>query len=138
MEGYMRRALSLLVAVGCLAFSTAYSTMYFTNGFIKPGTYESNTTDAVTGEIFTGRVTIEPFGSNYRILWLENDRIILTGIGILKGDVFSVSFCNLEGDKKGVSSYELVSNYELRGSWALMDDITSGEERLVYRNSSTR
>lgn len=133
----MRNAFLGLVGMMIFSFSTAYSSIYFTNGYIKTGTYESRTTDSVTGQVFVGRVIIEPYGTNYRIIWKENDRIILTGIGILKGDIFSVSFCDLDGNKKGVLAYELVSNYELNGKWAYMNDCVSGTERLMYLHCYT-
>jgi hypothetical protein len=126
----MRKAIFLMAGILCLSFSTAFSGLY-------TGTYRSVTTDSQTNQVYTGKVIIERCGRNYRLTWKEDNRTILTGIGVLNGSVLSVAFTDPAGTQRGVMSYRLGFWFdsELEGTWAYFDDRGTGTERLTYLNS---
>lgn len=121
----MRRALFVVFFTGSI-----FASPYFTNGFVKPGTYEFVGKD-IQGAPYSGRLIIETCGENYKVTWKENFRVLSTGIGILRGEIFSVSFCDLDGSN-GIVSYEMISNYEMEGGWARMNGESRGIERLNF------
>lgn len=125
----MRKSFFLIAGILCLSFSTAYSALY-------TGTYRSVTTDSQTNQVYTGKVIIENCGRNYRLTWKEDNRTILSGIGVLNNGVLSVAFEDPSGAQKGVMSYTvgLWWNSELEGKWAYFDDRGTGRETLTYLN----
>ena len=125
----MRKIMWALALTCCL--TGGYGSPYFTNGFVKTGTYEC-VGKGIDNNPYSCRVIIENYGKNYRVIWKENFCVLFTGIGILRGDVFCVSFSDLDSMKKGIFSYEMISNFELEGDWAGMDDHSRGLEKLTF------
>jgi len=127
----MRKTFYLLAAMMLFSFSTAYSRLY-------TGTYRSVTRGSESPDIYRGKVLIEKCGTNYRVTWKdENGSAILTGIGILKDEIFSVAFTDENGYQKGVASYRIkwFWNDELDGTWAYMNDSKTGTEKLVFESN---
>lgn len=134
-ENYMSKAMWVIGAIFYL--NGIYGSPYFTNGYVKSGTYEFIGRDA-EGNPYSGRAIIKEYGKNYRVVWKDKFEVLCIGIGILRNDVFSVSFSDLKGGGKGVISYEMVSNFELAGEWAEMNDQLFGLEKLTYISPFTQ
>jgi len=99
------------------------------------GTYDLVGTNSRTGNVaYTGQVIIEPFGHNYRVIWMIGSSQVQGGIGVLNDDetVLSVAYSDTSSGDKGVVSFDILSCIELEGKWASMNDSSYGRERLLW------
>lgn len=104
------------------------------------GTYDLVGTNSRTGvATYRGQVIIEPFGYNYRVIWMVGSNQIQGGIGVLNQDetVLSVAYSDTSRGEVGVVSYDILSSIELEGKWASMNAQSYGRENLIWISPHT-
>ncbi|MDX2264989.1 MAG: hypothetical protein NW215_08465 [Hyphomicrobiales bacterium] len=71
-----------------------------------------------SGGVYRGAVTIVRKGDVYLVDWRIGERDTYKGIGVLTGDVLSVSYY---GGITGVVAYAVGDNGVLEGKWAVLE-----------------
>lgn len=103
---------------------------------IKPGTYELRGSNTPSGHLdYRGEVTIVPQGENYALIWKIGRSQTQVGVGILHKNILSVSYVDTSRGVSGVMSFQLLSDDELEGKWAGLNDTIYGREYLIWKNS---
>jgi hypothetical protein len=106
---------------------------------LKTGTYDlAGGTSNWGGSSYTGEVVIAPQGDNYKVLWRIGNRQAQVGFGVLRDDILSVAFTDLDDNTFwGVASYRVKPFGELEGIWASSTDHNQKPEYLVWKNHYT-
>ena len=102
---------------------------------IKSGTYELRGSNDSSGHLdYRGEVVILPQGDNYALMWKIGRSQTQVGVGILHKNILSVSYIDTSRGAAGVMSFQVVSEDELDGKWAGLNDTIYGREYLVWKN----
>lgn len=118
-----------------LLFSVANAESIHQTYQIKPGTYELRGSNNASGHLdYRGEVMIVPQGDNYALLWKIGRSQTQVGVGILHKNILSVSYVDTSKGASGVMSFQVVSEDELDGKWAGLNDTIYGREYLVWKN----
>lgn len=121
----MQKLLLCLLLITSCAYSSLKEGVYKLEGY-NQGSHNIN---------YRGEVWIESKGSNYELTWLIGSSRSQSqyGIGILAGNVLSVSFYDLSSSNfSGVVSYVIISDWEIEGKWAQKGSGTYGVEKLTF------
>jgi hypothetical protein len=86
------------------------------------------------GNSYSGTVTIEALGPNYKLTWAIGDQgqQQQSGHGILEGDVLSVAYMDATGADWGVVSFKKMSDTKFEGKWSSFQTEMQGTEVLEF------
>ena len=124
----------LLLALPCALLLLTSSAQAADGVALKTGTYSLLGSNPGSDTAFTykGSVTIANLGSNYSVQWDIGEEQVQKGIGILSGDVLSVSYYDTTRMQAGVVSYRLTQENQMIGQWAGYDQENQGQEWLTW------
>jgi len=80
------------------------------------------------GSTYKCEVEVKPAGKVYQVMWYLDGNPAYEGMGILKGNTFTVGFANNAG--YGVVAYTVNSDGSLDGVWAGKGANKAGSEKL--------
>jgi len=124
----MKKCICALTCVVLFAFSSVFSRDL-------TGTYDLVGSNSRGGRVaYRGQVIIEPFGQNYRVIWMIGSNQVQAGIGILDQDelTLSVAYSDMNSNDVGVVSFGVVNDFELEGKWATMNSYSYGWENIIW------
>lgn len=78
------------------------------------GTYDCDGVE-MDGNRYTAKVEIQRVGEAYTVTWAKGPGLMAIGVGLRKGNVFSVSFANK--GMAGIAVYEITKPGKLEGQW---------------------
>lgn len=97
--------------------------------------YRSSEASASDAPDYIGTITIDRVGESYNLEWHIKNGQVQRGVGILTGNVLSVSYVDVVGgiDDIGVASYTLLDDDSLYGPWTSFFSRDVGREYLRWQ-----